>query len=149
MLTRWKGLLREAERQLERAEAAHTARRPVWAWFAAHQSAETALKALRLKYSLNGQERMVARLLVSLPDKVSVPLELVQKAHVLDSHYMPIQLDGIEPLDQPRKNGIPTDLAVVVAGEILDFVKANLNGAINGNGKHMKSEPDPIRSDAS
>jgi HEPN domain-containing protein len=136
MLSRWKSLLREAEKQLERAEAARTAKRPVWAWFAAHQSAETALKALRLKYSLNGHERMVAPLLVSLPEQVTVPPELLQKAHVLDSHYMPIQLDGIEPLDQPRKNGIPTDHAVIVAGEILEFVKANLNGNSNGNGKH-------------
>jgi HEPN domain-containing protein len=136
MLNRTKGLLREAEKQLERAQAARAATRPVWSWFAAHQSAETALKALRAKFSLNGHERMIARLLVSLPESVKVPPDLLQKAHVLDSHYMPIQLDGSEPLDQPRKNGIPTDQAVVVASEILDFVRANLNGTSNGNGKH-------------
>ncbi|MEX2280929.1 MAG: HEPN domain-containing protein [Gemmatimonadota bacterium] len=134
MLNRWKSLVREAERQLARAEAARAANRPVWAWFAAHHSAELAIKALRLRHARNGRERMVTRLLLDLPDDVVVPESLLEKAHIFDSHYMPIQLEGIEPLDQPRKNGIATDHAVVTAREILDFVKHELAGPSNGNG---------------
>ena len=126
MLNRWKKLVREAERELARAEAARKASRPVWAWFAAHQSAEFAIKALRLRHSRNGHERMVTRLLLDLPEGVQVPSSLLQKAHVFDSHYMPIQLNGLEPLDQPRKNGIATDHAVETAREILAFVKTEL-----------------------
>jgi HEPN domain-containing protein len=133
MLNRWKSLVREAERQLARAEAARAASRPVWAWFAAHQSAELAIKALRLRHERNGRERMVTRLLLDLPDGVAVPESLLEKAHIFDSHYMPIQLEGSEPLDQPRKNGIATDHAVITAREILDFVKHELsNGTQNG-----------------
>ncbi|MGH7461592.1 MAG: HEPN domain-containing protein [Longimicrobiales bacterium] len=126
MLNRWKKLVREAERQLVRAEAARAACRPVWAWFAAHQSAEFAVKALRLRYSLNGHERMVTRLLLDLPATVPVPESLLEKAHVFDSHYLPIRLADTEPLDQPRANGIATDHAVDTAREILAFVHAEL-----------------------
>ena len=133
MLNRWKSLVREAERQLARAEAARAANRPVWAWFAAHHSAELAIKALRLRHERNGRERMVTRLLLDLPEGVTVPESLLEKAHIFDSHYMPIQLEGSEPLDQPRKNGIATDHAVITAREILDFVKHELsNGRQNG-----------------
>src|SRR5688572_13361246 len=133
MLNRWKSLVREAERQLARAEAARAANRPVWAWFAAHQSAEMALKALRLRHERNGRERMVTRLLLDLPQDVTVPPGLLEAAHIFDSHYMPIQLEN-EPLDQPRKNGIATDHAVLTAREILAFVKHELDGHHNGNG---------------
>jgi hypothetical protein len=76
---------------------------------------------------------MVTRLLLDLPDGVAVPESLLEKAHIFDSHYMPIQLEGSEPLDQPRKNGIATDHAVITAREILDFVKHELsNGTQNG-----------------
>ncbi|MGH7460954.1 MAG: HEPN domain-containing protein [Longimicrobiales bacterium] len=126
MRNRWQKLFRDAERELERAEQARAASRPIWAWFAAHQSAEFAVKALRQRHSLNGHERMVTRLLIDLPEGIQVPQSLLEKAHVFDSHYMPIQLDGIEPLDQPRKNGIATDHAVHTAREILSFVKAQL-----------------------
>jgi HEPN domain-containing protein len=126
MLNRWKRLIREAERQLLRAEAARKASRPVWAWFAAHESAEYAVKALRLRHSLNGHERMVTRLLLDLPASIRVPEALLEKAQVFDSHYMPIRLEGREPLDQPRVNGIATDHAVDTAREILAFVHAEL-----------------------
>ena len=134
MLNRWKRLLREAERQLERAEAAQAASKPVWAYYAAHESAETAVKALRLKHSLNGHERMVARLLLSMPEQVVVPEHLIEKANVLDSHYLPVRLTDAEQ-NQPRSNGtVTTEHAVQVANEILSFVRANLNGNGNGNG---------------
>ena len=127
MLNRWKSLVREAEKQLQQAVAAQAASKPVWAWFAAHQAAEKAVKALRLKYQLNGRERMVTRLLVTLPDHVPVPLELVQKAHILDSHYLPIQLEPNQ-LETPRTNGkVHVDEAVQVAAEIIAFVKVQLD----------------------
>ena len=129
MLNRWKSLVREAEKQLQKAEAANAACKPVWAWFAAHQSAEKALKALRLKHQLNGHERMVTRLLLTLPEEIHVPLELIYKAHHLDSHYLPIQLEPTA-LHTPRAHGkVQTDEAVRLASEIIAFVKTQLNGA--------------------
>ncbi len=141
MPNRWKSLVREAEKQLHRAEAAKAASKPVWAWFAAHQSAEKAVKALRLKYDLNGHERMVTRLLLTLPDSVSVPPELVHKAHLLDSHYLPIQLTPDE-LHTPRSNGkVPAEEAVRVASDIIAFVKAQLSEA-GANGHAREAQPE-------
>lgn len=137
MLNRWKRLLRQAERELERAEAAQAANKPVWAYYAAHQSAETAVKALRLRHSLNGRERMVARLLLDLPQHVSVPEDLMQRAAVIDSHYLPIHLDESER-HVPRTNGVVNAAhAVQVAQEILAFVRAELKF----NGGADRSQP--------
>lgn len=136
MLNRWKRLLRQAERELERAQEAQAACKPVWAYYAAHQSAETAVKALRLRHSLNGHERMVARLLLDLPQHVTVPPELLEKAVVIDSHYLPINLEERER-HTPRTNGVVNaHHAVEVANEVLAFVRANLDATSNGNGKH-------------
>jgi HEPN domain-containing protein len=142
MLNRWKSLVREAEKQLLRAEAANAASKPVWAWFAAHQSAEKAVKALRLKYNLNGHERMVTRLLVTMPETVAVPPELLHKAHLLDSHYLPVQLTPAE-LHTPRSNGrVPSDEAVRVAAEIIAFVKTQLENN-RGREKVTPLKPEP------
>jgi HEPN domain-containing protein len=126
MLNSWKHLVKQAERELVRAEAARAASRPVWAWFAAHQSAELAVKALRLRHSRNGDERMVTRLLLDLPEVVHVPDSLIERAHVLDSHYLPIRLPHNQPLDQPRKNGVAPGQGVDTAKDILAFVKTQL-----------------------
>jgi HEPN domain-containing protein len=132
MLNRWKKLLKEAEWHLERAEAARAAAKPVWAYYAAHQSAETAVKALRLKHSLNGHERMVARLLLDMPDHVVVPNELIEKAAIIDSHYLPVNLEE-SARQTPRINGkVTSEHAVQTAQEILSFVKSQLNGSSNG-----------------
>lgn len=135
MLNRYKKLLKEAERHLERAEAARAATKPVWAYYAAHQSAETAVKALRLRHSLNGHERMVARLLLDMPQSIDVPEQLLQKAAIIDSHYLPVHVAESER-ETPRLNGkVTADHAVETAQEILAFVKAQLgSGATNGNG---------------
>ena len=136
MLNRWKKLLKEAERHLERAHAARAASKQVWAYYAAHQSAETAIKALRLKHSMNGHERMTARLLLDMPAAVPVPDELLEKAAVIDSHYLPVNLEESER-HTPRLNGkVTSEHAVQTAEEILAFVRAHLNGNGNGNGHH-------------
>ena len=145
MLNRWKKLLKESERQLERAEAARAAAKPVWAYYAAHQSAETAIKALRLKHSLNGRERMVARLLLDLPAGVTVPDALFEKAAIFDSHYLPVHLDK-DQRELPRLNGkVTSEHAVQTATEILAFVKAELNGNGKANG-HASGNGNPQQS---
>ena len=132
MLNRWKKLLKEAERQLERAEAARAAAKPVWAYYSAHQSAETAVKALRLKHSMNGHERMVARLLLDMPATIDVPRHLIEKAAIIDSHYLPVDLEE-SARQTPRINGkVTSEHAVQTAQEILSFVKSQLNGSSNG-----------------
>jgi HEPN domain-containing protein len=126
-MTRPRSHLREAGKQLQRAIAANEANRPVWAWFAAHSAAEHALKALRLEHGLNGNERILGRLLGDLPDGMEVPDELLEQAAVLDSHYLPVELQD-HPRDVVRPNGAPpSDFAIHFAARILDLVHARLD----------------------
>lgn len=118
--------LAQAERDLEQAEASRAEGRHEWACFAAHQSAEKALKALHLQ---NGQEawgHVVARLVEQLP--VEYDPILVDKAKVLDSFYVPTRYPNGHPDGAPFEHygGLQSDEAIRYAGEILDFVRAQM-----------------------
>jgi len=124
-----------AERKLASARAALQSNRCAWAWFAAHEAAELAARALCPSRNGNAHERMVARLLVYASDHVAVPEELVRKAALLDSHYIPVQ-NG-HPLTPPKQaaarsetlvtlgnpNAPESDIAVKTAEEIVAFAR--------------------------
>jgi HEPN domain-containing protein len=82
-------ILWRAERKLAMARAALNADRTAWAWFAAHEAAELAARAIYP--SRNGRERMVARLLLHASDYLPVPEAIFRQAAILDSHYIPNQ----------------------------------------------------------
>lgn len=129
-LTLWR-----AERKLASARAALQANRCAWAWFAAHEAAELAARAICPTRNGNAHERMVARLLVYASNHIAVPEELVRKAAVLDSHYIPVQ-NG-HPLTAPKHpvdrsetpftlgnpNAPESDIAVRTAEEIVAFAR--------------------------
>lgn len=122
-------LYRKAEKELERARAANAAVKPAWAWLAAHAAAEYAIKALRLKYSLNGHERVVGRLLHDMPAGVHVPPALRDRAAILDAHYLPVRARTEH--DAPRAKAPPTEEAIAIAEEILAYVREHLKlGAV-------------------
>ena len=118
--------LSQAERDLEQAMASERDDRHEWACFAAHQSAEKAVKALHLH---NGQEawgHVVARLVRQLPLEYD-PL-LVEKARVLDSFYVPTRYPNGHPDGAPFEHygGLQSEEAIRYAGEILEFVRAQM-----------------------
>jgi HEPN domain-containing protein len=79
--------LAQAIRDLEQAEDSRKAGRHEWACFAAHQSAEKAIKALHLHLGQEAWGHVVARLLRDLP--LEVPEEIVDRARILDNFYIP------------------------------------------------------------
>jgi HEPN domain-containing protein len=126
MADRSKDWFAQAERDLEQAKASQRDGRHEWACFAAHQSAEKALKALHLRFKQEAWGHVVARLLRELP--VSVPEDLLEKAKVLDGFYIPTRYANGHPEGAPFEHyGIiqSTD-AITYAGEILEFVRSQM-----------------------
>jgi HEPN domain-containing protein len=109
-------------------EDARRADRHEWACFAAHQAAEKAVKALHLHLAQEAWGHVVARLLRELPATVRVPPDLVEKARVLDSFYIPTRYPNSHPEGAPFEHYGPLQSgeAVQYAREILDFVRAQM-----------------------
>lgn len=89
MANRWADWYAQAQHDLEHARSAAEAERFDWACFAAHQTAEKAVKALHLRHGQEAWGHVVARLLATLPDAVSAPAALIDAGRVLDTFYIP------------------------------------------------------------
>lgn len=118
--------LRQADRDLRQAEISKSEEIHEWACFAAQQAAEKATKALHLASGQEAWGHVVRKLLEELPR--DVPEELIQKAQVLDTFYIPAgypngHADGAAfehfgPL-QSRE-------AIDHAREIIEFVRSRM-----------------------
>lgn len=129
MPERSKDWMRQAEADLRHAVNSHRAGDFEWACFAAQHAAEKAVKALFQKLHLDACGHTVSILLSNLPAGISVPGHLIDKAKVIDKHYIPARYpNGFEA-------GAPTDFytsgeaetAVRIAGEIIEFCKNHLD----------------------
>ncbi len=118
--------LKQAERDLEHAEASREDGRHEWACFASHQAAEKALKALHLHRGQEAWSHVVARLLRELP--VPFEEELEDKGKVLDSFYIPTRYPNGHPEGAPHEHygDLQSREAIQYAREILDFVRAEM-----------------------
>ncbi len=120
--------LKQAERDLKQAKASQSLESFEWACFAAHQAAEKAVKALHLSQGQEALEHVIARLLSELPDTIEVPALLKQKARVLDNFYIPTRYPNSHAEGAPFEHYGPlqSEEAIRYAGEILDFVRAQM-----------------------
>jgi len=101
MANRWRDWLRQAERDLEQAEASLMEGRHEWACFAAHQAAEKAVKAVHLARGQEAWGHVVAKLLSELPEGTPVPQGLADRARVLDNFYVPSRYPNGHPEGAP------------------------------------------------
>jgi len=126
MSDRSKDWLAQAERDLEQAEASQRDGRHEWACFAAHQAAEKAVKALHLSLKQEAWSHVVARLLKELPIPVSD--NLVEKAKVLDSFYLPTRYANGHPEGAPFEHygRIQSTDGIAYAAEILEFARSKM-----------------------
>lgn len=117
--------MRQAEADLRHAVNSRKAGDYEWACFAAQQAAEKAVKALFQKLHLDAWGHTVSILLSNLPGEIVVPKKLIDKAKVLDKHYIPARYpNGFEsgaPVDFYTAG--EADAAVRIAGEIIGFCK--------------------------
>lgn len=118
----------QACRDLDQARDSKKANRHEWACFAAQQAAEKAVKALHLHCGQEAWGHMVAKLLVELPARVSVPAEMVEKARVLDGFYIPPRYPDSYPQGAPFEHFgmLHSQQAIDYAGEIIEFVRAKM-----------------------
>lgn len=125
---RSKDWLRQAEADLRHARNSLTLGDYEWSCFSAQQAAEKAVKALFQVLHLDAWGHTVSLLLANLPEQVAVPKGMIDKAKVLDKHYIPARYpNGFDM-------GAPTDfytlgeaeVAVEIAGEIIEFCKGYL-----------------------
>ncbi len=115
----------QAERDLEQAAASRGAQRHEWACFAAHQSAEKAVKALHLVNSQEAWGHVVAQLLTELPEGKRPATELIERGRVLDTFYIPTRYPDSHPSGAPFEHYGPlqSEEAIRYAGEIVEFVR--------------------------
>ncbi len=126
--------MRQAVRDLEQAQASQRDERHEWACFAAHQSAEKAVKGLHLHWKQEAWGHVVARLLQELPASATVPADLVEKGRVLDNFYVPTRYANGHPSGAPYGHYGPlqSEQAIAYAGEIIEFVRGQMAGRAHG-----------------
>jgi HEPN domain-containing protein len=126
--------LAQAERDLEQAVDSQRAARHEWACFAAQQAAEKAVKALHLSRGQEAWGHVVAKLLRELPEQITVPPLLVDKARVLDNFYIPSRYPNGHPEGAPAEHygTLQSNQAIEYAGEILAFVRTEMARSAHG-----------------
>jgi len=111
-------------RDLDQAIDSQKSGRHEWACFAAQQAAEKAVKALHLRNHQEAWGYVISRLLHELPDSISVPELLVEKARILDNYYIPARYPNGHPEGAPFEHygSLQSSEAIQYAGEIIEFV---------------------------
>jgi HEPN domain-containing protein len=120
--------LNQAGQDLAQAEDSRRAGRHEWACFAAQQAAEKAVRALHLHHGQEAWGHVVARLVAELPERVPRRADLIDKGRVLDNFYIPARYPNSHAEGAPFEHYGPlqSEEAIRYAGEILDFVRAQM-----------------------
>jgi HEPN domain-containing protein len=128
MPSRARDWLNQAVRDLEQAQDSQTAGRHEWACFAGQQAAEKAVKALHLHLGQEAWGHVIAKLLKELPEAVQAPVDLLEKARVLDNFYIPARYPNSHPQGAPFEHygSLQSEAALAYAREIIDFARAEM-----------------------
>ena len=120
--------LSQALRDLEQARDSKQAGRHEWACFAAHQAAEKAVKALHLHRGQEAWGHVVTRLLGELPTDARPADEIVERARVLDTFYVPARYPNSHSEGAPFEHYGPlqSEEAIAYAGAIVEFVRRQM-----------------------
>ena len=128
MSNRAQDWLAQAQRDLEQARDSQGADRHEWACFAAQQAAEKAVKAVHLHLGQEAWGHVVAQLLVELPEHLTVGPDLVDKAKVLDTFYIPTRYANSHAAGAPftHYGRLQSQEAIAYAGEIVEFARSEM-----------------------
>ena len=118
----------QAERDLEHAELSRAAGHHEWACFAAQQAAEKALKAMHQRLGQEAWGHVVRTLLEDLPAERRPDIDLIDRARVLDSFYIPTRYANGHPAGAPRDHygDLQSREAIDHARAILAFARLPL-----------------------
>ena len=120
----------QAEKDLEGARSSRENGHHEWACFIAQQGAEKAVKAIHLSLRQQAWGHVVAKLIRELPDDFQPEDELIEKARVLDSFYIPTRYPNGHPEGAPFEHFGPlqSEEAIDYAGEIIGFARDKMAG---------------------
>jgi HEPN domain-containing protein len=106
-----------------------------WACFAAHQTAEKAVKALLISLAGEGWGHSITRLLDDVNQRLTVSEELVASAKRLDKHYIPTRYPNGFDAGAPRDYYTAEEArqAIEDAQSIYDFCEQSLHRPGSGN----------------
>ncbi|MBI3939460.1 MAG: HEPN domain-containing protein [Acidobacteria bacterium] len=130
MGNRYLDWFRQAEADLRHARHACENGDFEWSCFAAQQAAEKALKAVFQRLGKDAWGHMVTALLGNLASDLAVPHGLLDRARMLDKHYIPSRYpNGFE-------SGAPTDfytqeeaqVAIRNSEAIIEFCRHQIHG---------------------
>jgi HEPN domain-containing protein len=122
--------LKQAGRDLEQARDSLASKRYEWVCFAAHQGAEKAVKAVHLSLAQEAWGHVVRRLLEDLPGHIVVSSEMLDKARVMDSYYIPTRYPNGHDEGAPFEHygALQAEEALLYASEIIEFCRAQMAG---------------------
>lgn len=120
--------LRQAERDIETATLARDGGHHEWCCFICQQSAEKSAKALHLRLGQEAWGHVVAQLLAELPPSAAAPAELLDRARVLDAHYVAPRYPNGHPSGAPFEHygRLQSDEAIGHARAIHQFVRLQM-----------------------
>lgn len=120
--------LSQADRDLAQANASAMGGFHDWACFAAHQSAEKAVKSVHLRLGQEAWGHSIGRLLAELPAGIAIPTDLVDRARVLDTFYIPPRYPDSHPEGPPWEHYGPLQSreAIEHARAIVDFAHSQV-----------------------
>lgn len=115
---------RQAQRDLQQANSSRSAELHEWACFAAQQAADKAVKALHLYLGQEAWGQVIVVLMQELPEDRRPSGDLIERARVLDTFYIPARYPNSHPEGAPFEHYGPlqSEEAIRYAGEIIAFV---------------------------
>lgn len=122
-MNRYQDWLTEAQSDLEQARDSLERGKYNWACFAAQQAAEKAVKALHFRTGQVAWGHSVRALMEELPDHLQPGSSLLDKARILDKHYIPTRYPDAHPAGPAFVNYTPDEArqAVALAQEVLGY----------------------------
>lgn len=129
MAERYKDWLKQSESDLRHAKNALKDGDYEWSCFAAQQAAEKVVEALFMKINREAWGHTVSILLSNLPEELKPGQKLIDKAKILDKHYIPSRYpNGFEmgaPVDFYTKE--EAENSIKIAEAIVEFCKNNIS----------------------
>lgn len=115
--------LRQAKKDLQHAQKSINVEDYEWSCFSAQQAAEKGLKAMFQALRAEAFGHSVSMLLKKLPKKHAPDKGLIDRAKILDRHYIPTRYPNFHPEGAPLDYYTKQDAqeAVKIAGEIIRF----------------------------